>query len=83
MAGATPEKDLPVGKHPLKLYSLATPNGVKLTVMLEELLAQGHMGTEYDAWLIRIIEVSLAPCALSGQQRITAVQTRRKLCSVT
>jgi GST-like protein len=53
-AGATHEKDLPVGRHPLQLYSLATPNGVKVTVMLEELLALGHEGAEYDAWLIRI-----------------------------
>jgi GST-like protein len=53
-AGPTHDKDLPVGKHPLQLYSLATPNGVKVTVMLEELLAAGHTGAEYDAWLIRI-----------------------------
>ena len=56
IAGATHEKDLPVGRHPLQLYSLATPNGVKVTVMLEELLALGHTGAEYDAWLIRITE---------------------------
>jgi GST-like protein len=56
VAGATHEKALPVGKHPLQLYSLATPNGVKVTVMLEELLALGHTGAEYDAWLIRITE---------------------------
>lgn len=56
IAGATHDKDLPVGKHPLQLYSLATPNGVKVTVMLEELLALGHHGAEYDAWLIRINE---------------------------
>ena len=56
IAGATHEKDLPVGRHPLQLYSLATPNGVKVTVMLEELLAIGHSGAEYDAWLIRINE---------------------------
>ena len=56
IAGATHEKDLPVGKHPFQLYSLATPNGVKVTVMLEELLALGHTGAEYDAWLIRINE---------------------------
>ncbi len=56
IAGATHEKELPVGKHPLQLYSLATPNGVKVTVMLEELLALGHAGAEYDAWLIRINE---------------------------
>jgi GST-like protein len=56
IAGATHEKDLPVGKHPLQLYSLATPNGIKVTVMLEELLARGFSGAEYDAWLIRITE---------------------------
>ena len=56
IAGATHEKELPVGSHPLQLYSLATPNGVKVTVMLEELLAAGHTGAEYDAWLIRINE---------------------------
>lgn len=53
-AGATHEKALPVGRHPLQLYSLGTPNGVKVTIMLEELLARGHKGAEYDAWLIRI-----------------------------
>jgi GSH-dependent disulfide-bond oxidoreductase len=56
VAGSTYEKELPVGRHPLQLYSLATPNGVKITVMLEELLALGHSGAEYDAWLIRINE---------------------------
>jgi GST-like protein len=56
IAGPTSEKDLPVGKHPLQLYSLATPNGIKVTVMLEELLALGHSGAEYDAWLTRINE---------------------------
>ena len=56
IAGATHDKELPVGKHPYQLYSLATPNGVKVTVMLEELLAQGHTGAEYDAWLINIGE---------------------------
>jgi len=54
IAGPTHEKELPVGRHPLQLYSLGTPNGVKVTVMLEELLAAGHNGAEYDAWLIRI-----------------------------
>jgi GSH-dependent disulfide-bond oxidoreductase len=54
IAGPTHEKELPVGRHPLQLYSLATPNGVKVTVMLEELLALGHTGAEYDAWLISI-----------------------------
>jgi len=56
VAGPTHEKELPVGRHPLQLYSLGTPNGVKVTVMLEELLALGHAGAEYDAWLIRIGE---------------------------
>jgi GST-like protein len=56
IAGPTHDKALPVGRHPLQLYSLATPNGVKVTVMLEELLALGHSGAEYDAWLIRIIQ---------------------------
>ncbi|HEY4250728.1 MAG TPA: glutathione-dependent disulfide-bond oxidoreductase [Roseomonas sp.] len=56
VAGPTHDKDLPVGRHPLQLYSLGTPNGVKVTVMLEELLALGHAGAEYDAWLIRIGE---------------------------
>jgi GSH-dependent disulfide-bond oxidoreductase len=54
IAGSTHEKELPVGKHPLQLYSLATPNGQKATIMLEELLALGHSGAEYDAWLIKI-----------------------------
>lgn len=56
ISGATHDKPLQVGKHPLQLYSLATPNGVKVTVMLEELLALGHGGAEYDAWLINIRE---------------------------
>ncbi|MDF2694444.1 MAG: Glutathione S-transferase [Labilithrix sp.] len=56
IAGPTHEKELPVGRHPLQLYSLATPNGVKVTVMLEELLAAGYTGAEYDAWLIKITE---------------------------
>lgn len=56
IAGPTHDKALPVGKHPLQLYSLATPNGVKVTILLEELLALGHSGAEYDAWLIRISE---------------------------
>ena len=56
IAGPTHEKELPVGRHPMQLYSLGTPNGVKVTVMLEELLALGHQGAEYDAWLIRIHE---------------------------
>ncbi|MEM1142083.1 MAG: glutathione-dependent disulfide-bond oxidoreductase [Pseudomonadota bacterium] len=56
ISGSTHDKELPVGEHPLQLYSLATPNGVKVTVMLEELLALGHSGAEYDAWLINIGE---------------------------
>ncbi len=56
IAGSTHDKDLPVGRHPFQLYSLATPNGVKVTVMLEELLELGHRGAEYDAWLIKINE---------------------------
>jgi GST-like protein len=56
VAGPTHEKDLPVGRHPMQLYSLGTPNGVTVTIMLEELLALGHSGAEYDAWLIRISE---------------------------
>jgi GST-like protein len=56
VAGPTHEAELPVGKHPLQLYSLATPNGVKVTIMLEELLALGHVQAEYDAWLIKINE---------------------------
>ncbi|MBO1325174.1 glutathione-dependent disulfide-bond oxidoreductase [Acetobacter sp. TBRC 12305] len=56
VAGPTHDKPLPVGRHPIQLYSLGTPNGVKVTIMLEELLAAGHAGAEYDAWLIRIGE---------------------------
>ena len=56
IAGATSDKELPVGKHPFQLYSLGTPNGQKVTIMFEELLARGHKGAEYDAWLIRIGE---------------------------
>src|SRR3954463_697008 len=54
IAGATHEAELPVGRHPFQLYSLGTPNGVKVTIMFEELLAAGHTGAEYDAWLINI-----------------------------
>jgi GST-like protein len=54
IAGATHERELPIGRHPLQLYSLGTPNGVKVTIMLEELLALGHRGAEYDAWLVKI-----------------------------
>src|SRR6185436_14829850 len=56
VAGPTHEKMLPVGRHPLQLYSLGTPNGQKVTILLEELLAKGHAGAEYDAWVIRIGE---------------------------
>jgi GST-like protein len=56
IAGPTHDKELPVGRHPLQLYSLGTPNGQKITIMLEELLALGHAGAEYDAWLVRIGE---------------------------
>jgi GSH-dependent disulfide-bond oxidoreductase len=56
IAGPTHDKDLPIGRHPLQLYSLGTPNGVKVTVLLEELLAAGHAGADYDAWLVRITE---------------------------
>ena len=58
IAGPTHDKELPVGRHPLQLYSLGTPNGVKVTIMLEELLAAGHKGAEYDAWLIKIGEAN-------------------------
>jgi GST-like protein len=56
IAGPTHDKELPIGRHPLQLYSLGTPNGVKVTILLEELLAAGHSGAEYDAWLINIRE---------------------------
>ena len=56
IAGSTHEKELPVGKHPLQLYSLGTPNGIKVTILLEELLALGHEGAEYDAFIINIGE---------------------------
>src|SRR5262245_46154666 len=56
VAGATHDKELPIGRHPMQLYSLGTPNGQKVTIMLEELLAKGHSGAEYDAWLIKIGE---------------------------
>jgi GSH-dependent disulfide-bond oxidoreductase len=79
IAGATHDKDLPVGKHPLQLYSLATPNGVKVTVMLEELLALGHSGAEYDAWLIRISEgqqFSSGFVAVNPNSKIPALMDR-------
>ncbi len=79
VAGATHERELPVGRHPLQLYSLGTPNGVKVTVMLEELLALGHAGAEYDAWLIDIIEgdqFSSGFVALNPNSKIPALQDR-------
>ncbi len=79
VAGPTHDKDLPVGKHPLQLYSLATPNGVKVTVMLEELLALGFTGAEYDAWLIRINEghqFSSGFVAVNPNSKIPALMDR-------
>jgi GST-like protein len=79
MSGSTHDKDLPVGKHPMQLYSLATPNGVKVTVMLEELLALGHAGAEYDAWLIRINEgdqFSSGFVAVNPNSKIPALMDR-------
>ena len=78
-AGATHEKELPVGRHPLQLYSLATPNGQKVTIMLEELLAAGHRGAEYDAWLIRIGEgdqFSTGFVAINPNSKIPALMDR-------
>ncbi len=79
ISGPTHEKDLPVGRHPLQLYSLGTPNGVKVTVMLEELLAVGHSGAEYDAWLIRIGEgdqFSSGFVAVNPNSKIPALMDR-------
>ena len=79
IAGATHEQELPVGKHPLQLYSLATPNGVKVTVMLEELLALGHSGAEYDAWLIPIqqgTQFSSGFVAVNPNSKIPALMDR-------
>ncbi len=89
ISGATHEKELPVGKHPLQLYSLGTPNGDKVTIMLEELLAAGHAGAEYDAWLIRIGEgdqFSSGFVAVNPNRKIPALmdrirQSRRLACS--
>jgi GSH-dependent disulfide-bond oxidoreductase len=81
IAGPTHDKELPIGRHPLQLYSLATPNGVKVTVMLEELLAQGFRGAEYDAWLIRIIEgdqFSSGFVAVNPNSKIPALMDRSK-----
>ena len=79
VAGATHGKTLPVGRHPLQLYSQATPNGVKATLMLEELLAAGHSGAEYDAWLIEISkgdQFSTGFVALNPNSKIPALQDR-------
>ena len=79
IAGATHAQELPVGKHPLQLYSLATPNGVKVTVMLEELLALGHSGAEYDAWLIPIqqgAQFSSGFVAVNPNSKIPALMDR-------
>lgn len=80
VSGPTHEKELPVGRHPLQLYSMGTPNGVKVTVMLEELLAQGHSGAEYDAWLIRIGEGDQFGSGFVGvnpNSKIPALEDRR------
>jgi GSH-dependent disulfide-bond oxidoreductase len=79
IAGSTHDKELPVGKHPFQLYSLATPNGVKVTVMLEELLEAGHSEAEYDAWLIRINEgdqFSSGFVAVNPNSKIPALMDR-------
>ena len=79
IAGATFEQDLPVGEHPLQLYSQATPNGVKVTILLEELLAAGHVDAEYDAWLINIFEgeqFSSGFVALNPNAKIPALLDR-------
>src|ERR1700758_3056871 len=79
VAGPTHEKELPVGRHPLQLYSQGTPNGVKVTVMLEELLALGHRGAEYDAWLIKIGEgeqFSTGFVAVNPNSKIPALADR-------
>jgi len=80
IAGPTHDKDLPVGEHPLQLYSLATPNGQKVTILLEELLAAGHAGAEYDAWLIRINEgdqFGSGFVAINPNSKIPALLDRR------
>jgi GST-like protein len=81
IAGPTHDKELPIGRHPLQLYSLATPNGVKVTVMLEELLARGFRGAEYDAWLIRISEgdqFGSGFVAVNPNSKIPALMDRSK-----
>ncbi|MCF6219929.1 MAG: glutathione-dependent disulfide-bond oxidoreductase [Robiginitomaculum sp.] len=79
IAGATHDKELPVGAHPFQLYSLGTPNGVKVTVMFEELLVLGHTGAEYDAWLINILEgdqFSSGFVAVNPNSKIPALMDR-------
>ncbi len=79
IAGPTHEKELPVGRHPLQLYSLATPNGQKVTILLEELLANGHKGAEYDAWLINIGQGEQVGCgfvAVNPNSKIPALLDR-------
>src|SRR3990167_3046071 len=70
IAGPTHDKELPVGRHPFQLYSLGTPNGQKVTIMFEELLALGHTGAEYDAWLIRIGEGDQFGSGRSEERRV-------------
>src|SRR5271167_3295456 len=85
VAGSTHDKELPVGRHPLQLYSLATPNGVKVTVMLEELLARRFSGAEYDAWLIRITEgdqFSSGFVAVNPNSKIPALMDRSRPASI-
>ena len=78
-AGSRVEQALPVGHHPLQLYSMGTPNGVKVTIMLEELLAQGHTGAEYDAWLVKISDggqFSSGFVALNPNSKIPVLEDR-------
>src|ERR1700678_3595272 len=78
IAGSTHDKELPVGRQPLQLYSLATPNGQKVTIMLEELLALRHKGAEYDAWLIKIMGVQFGGgfVAINPNSKIPAMLDR-------
>src|SRR6266853_6908900 len=85
IAGPTQDKELPVGRHPMQLYSLGTPNGQKVTIMLEELLALGHAGAEYDAWLIRIGEgeqFSSGFVAVNPNSKIPALVDRSGLTPI-
>src|SRR3546814_5176632 len=79
VAGATHDMDLPVGRHPLQLYSLGTPNGVKVTVMLEELLAAGHRGAEYDAWLIRINDGDQFSSGFRSEEHTSELQSLMRI----